>query len=205
MTVVRIYTDGASSPQMGESGPGGWAAAMFLDGVFSMGRYGGIAPATNNRMELQGLISGMEMLPTKEMVRCKGCGVVDPALHVGGEFCEELGPIQRPVYENAVIVSDSQYCVQGATKWVHSWQRNGWKTSDKKDVKNQDLWEKVAALARTTAARFEWVKGHGVDAGNQLADHFAVKGKKEAMKVPLFEAVESRISADVAANFLSKA
>ena len=174
---------------------------MFIDGEFIQGRYGGSQETTNNRMEMFGLIGGMEMLPTQQMIRCKGCGVVaDP--HEMTEFCEIKGTIMRPLYDNAAIVSDSQYCVRGASEWVHSWKRSGWKTSSKQPVKNQDLWERIDALARVCGARFEWVKGHSNDPGNTMADHFAVAGKKMVKKMGQAE-WDMRISAEEVANFLA--
>jgi ribonuclease HI len=168
---VRVYTDGASSP----NGHGGWAAILFVDGVPIDGRYGGQKSITNNIMELQGLIEGMKLLPLVERLRCKDCGVVDSPCMIG---CPEIkGKILRPVYEDAVIVSDSAYCVNGAKTWIHGWKQNGWKTKEKKPVKNQELWEEVDRLARLTGARFEWVKGHNGDAGNELADVWAGAGK----------------------------
>lgn len=188
---VRVYTDGASSP----NGMGGFSALMFVEGVLIDGRYGGRRETTNNQMELQGLIEGMKLLPLIEMSRCKDCGVVDKAHFEGGQEylappghktggvlgpdCDYKGPIQRPVYPEAVIVSDSQYCVNGATHWVHGWKGNGWETKDKKPVKNKELWEEVDRLARVTGARFEWVKGHGTDHGNIVADQWAVAGKEK--------------------------
>jgi hypothetical protein len=126
----------------------------------------------------------MELLPLIDKVRCSNCGVVDighfppnaPPGYLQVE-CKHLGSIQRPVYPEAIVVSDSQYCVQGATLWVHTWKANGWKTKQKQPVKNQGLWEKVDALARRTTAAFEWVKGHSGHDFNELADQWACAGK----------------------------
>ena len=199
MTTVRIYTDGASWA----NGMGGWAALMFIDGQFSMGRYGGRVGTTNNQMEMQGLIAGLEMLPTEPMKRCQGCGVVPQEHAFDTEFCKELGALSRPIYDDAVIVSDSQYCIKGATVWVHGWKKNGWKTADKKPVKNQSLWEAIDALTKICAARFEWVKGHGTDPGNILADHFAVEGKKYVSQHEVAE-WDARIHDGQVAKILAK-
>ena len=179
---VRVYTDGAVSP----NGHGGWAAIMFVDGAAIDGRYGGAKSATNNTMELQGIIEGMKLLPLVEMRRCANCGVV-PSNHFDSQpiyACLDNGPIMRPVYPEAVIVSDSKYCVNGASQWVHGWQANGWKTASKQPVKNRELWEEVIALTKKTGARFEWVKGHGTDPCNILADQWAVEGKMGMYKSP---------------------
>lgn len=195
---VRIYTDGASWA----NGMGGWAALMFVEGEYVMGRYGGRIATTNNQMELQGLIAGMSLLPTVTMERCKGCGVVEPG-HEQTEFCQIMGTIERPLHDNVVIVSDSQYCVKGASTWVHGWKQNGWKTADKKPVKNQSMWEEVDALTRATGARFEWVKGHGADPGNILADVYAVEGKKY-LALNDVEEWDTRISPEQVDKHLAK-
>lgn len=181
---VRIYTDGAVSP----NGHGGWAAVMFVDEVLIDGKYGGAKGATNNTMELQGLIEGMKMLPLIEHLRCENCGVVAQTCQSylpmkGLIACPIQGTIMRPVYNDAVIISDSQYCVKGATSWVYGWVGNGWKTADKKPVKNQSQWEEVLALTKKTLATFAWVKGHNGNTGNELADQWAVAGKQEMYKV----------------------
>jgi ribonuclease HI len=170
---VRVYTDGACSA----SGYGGFAAILVVDGTPVDGVYGGAKSTTNNQMELSGLIVGMRLLPTINMDRCKNCGVVELYHPMEAGVCEILGSIKRPVYPEAVIVSDSQYCVQGATHWVHGWKTNGWKTKQKQPVKNQALWEDVDKLTRLTTATFEWVKGHSGHDFNELADHWACAGK----------------------------
>lgn len=173
---VRVYTDGASSPHHATDGPGGYAALMFINGDFHAGRYGGWKSATNNQMELMGLITALRLLPTVERYRCKSCGIVDMP-HPLTEECTLLGSILRPVYPEALVISDSQYCVKGATSWVYGWQANGWKTADKKPVKNRGLWEQVSILTKQKVATFQWVKGHNGDPGNELADEWAGHGK----------------------------
>jgi ribonuclease HI len=170
---VRIYTDGASSA----NGFGGFAAIMFVDGVPIDGVYGGVKDTTNNQMELAGLVWGMKLVPLIEMMRCANCGVVSKRCDPDPDDCPIQGMIQRPIYDDVVIVSDSEYCVKGATHWVHAWKANGWKTAQKQPVKNQSLWKEVDLLARRTTATFEWCKGHAGNAGNELADKWAVEGK----------------------------
>ena len=69
--------------------------------------------------------------------------------------------------------SDSKYVLEGITKWVHGWQRNGWKTADKKPVKNDDLWQALLAAARPHQVRWHWVKGHAGHPENERADALA--------------------------------
>ncbi len=63
-----------------------------------------------------------------------------------------------------IVNTDSQYVKNGITTWIASWKRNGWRTSDKKPVKNRELWEELDAVASRVGPKFQWVKGHaGVD------------------------------------------
>lgn len=72
------------------------------------------------------------------------------------------------------VFTDSRYVVQGMTSWVHGWRRNGWKTSGKKPVKNQDLWEELLLLASDHEVTFKWVEGHAGHPENERADALAV-------------------------------
>jgi ribonuclease HI len=69
--------------------------------------------------------------------------------------------------------TDSQYLRDGITKWIHGWKRNGWRTADRKPVKNADLWERLDALAAEHDVAWRWVKGHADDAMNARADALA--------------------------------
>lgn len=73
----------------------------------------------------------------------------------------------------ARIYTDSQYVIKGVSEWVASWKRRGWKTADKKPVKNQDLWERLDALAGQHELEWHWVKGHSGVAGNERVDQLA--------------------------------
>ena len=72
--------------------------------------------------------------------------------------------------------TDSQYVKNGIETWIHAWKRNGWKTSDKKPVKNAELWRELEALAARHRVRWHWVKGHADNAGNLRADALANRG-----------------------------
>ena len=74
------------------------------------------------------------------------------------------------------IYSDSQYMRDGITKWIHGWKRNGWKTADKKPVKNAELWQKLEEEKGRHDVTFHWVKGHAGDAENERADQLARDG-----------------------------
>jgi len=72
--------------------------------------------------------------------------------------------------------TDSQYVKNGIETWIHNWKKNGWKTSDKKPVKNADLWRELDVLAARHDIRWHWVKGHNGHAGNERADSLANRG-----------------------------
>lgn len=85
-----------------------------------------------------------------------------------------LETLKRPC--TVALHTDSQYVKGGITGWIHGWKRNGWKTADKKPVKNEDLWKRLeAALARHTV-EWRWVKGHAGDVMNERADELARAG-----------------------------
>ncbi|WP_454915484.1 ribonuclease HI [Xanthobacter sediminis] len=72
--------------------------------------------------------------------------------------------------------TDSQYLKDGITKWVHGWKRNGWRTADKKPVKNQDLWERLDEALKRHEVQWHWVKGHAGHPENERADELAREG-----------------------------
>ena len=73
---------------------------------------------------------------------------------------------------------DSQYVRQGITQWIHGWKKNGWKTADKKPVKNAELWQRLEAAASRHRIDWQWVKGHAGDPMNERADELAREGIK---------------------------
>ena len=74
--------------------------------------------------------------------------------------------------------TDSQYVRGGVTGWIEGWKRNGWKTADKKPVKNIDLWQRLDALRTRHQIKWHWVKGHAGTEGNERADALANEGMK---------------------------
>jgi ribonuclease HI len=133
---VELFTDGACSRN---PGPGGWAAILRI-GERERELSGGEAETTNNRMELMGVISGLEAL-------------------------------KRPC--TVTIHTDSKYVLDGASKWIHGWKRNGWRTADKMPVKNVELWRRLDAAQRPHKLRWIWVKGHSGHVENERADALA--------------------------------
>ena len=77
---------------------------------------------------------------------------------------------------DVAIYTDSQYVKNGIEVWIHGWKRNGWKTSDKKPVKNEDLWRELDQLANRHRIRWRWVRGHDDNPGNERADELANQG-----------------------------
>jgi ribonuclease HI len=75
---------------------------------------------------------------------------------------------------------DSQYVRQGITQWIHGWKKNGWKTADKKPVKNAELWQRLEEATKRHRIDWQWVKGHAGDPMNERADELAREGVKLA-------------------------
>ena len=80
---------------------------------------------------------------------------------------------------HVTLVTDSSYVKNGITKWIHNWKMNGWKTSNKKPVKNQQLWMKLEKETHRHQMSWKWVKGHAGDPGNERADDLANLGVEE--------------------------
>ena len=77
-----------------------------------------------------------------------------------------------------VIFTDSIYVKNGITEWMKNWKKNGWKNSNKKPVKNKDLWVKLDKLCEANNVSWKWVKGHSTNEFNNLADELATKAIK---------------------------
>ena len=140
---IKIYTDGAC---VGNPGPGGWAAIVLLENG-KKELFGGEKLTTNNRMELTAAIKALEYFTKQEE--------------------------KQPSKKHIRIFTDSTYVKEGITVWINSWEKNNWKTADKKNVKNVDLWKKLKELIQTSQVEWNWVKGHSEDPMNDLADKLA--------------------------------
>ena len=79
------------------------------------------------------------------------------------------------------IYTDSQYVRKGITSWIRGWKRNGWKTSTRQPVKNQELWQELDEASTKHIVTWKWVKGHSGNAGNELADQLANKGRDSVL------------------------
>ena len=95
---------------------------------------------------------------------------------------ELLAPIEalKTLQKNSKveIITDSKYVKLGITEWIHNWKMNGWKTSNKKEVKNIDLWKQLHSLVKDFDAKWSWVKGHSNDLLNNEVDLLAKKAAK---------------------------
>ena len=90
-----------------------------------------------------------------------------------------LEALKRPSSVN--VHTDSQYVQKGISEWIHNWKRNGWRTADKKPVKNADLWQTLDSLAKQHQIKWIWVKGHAGHPGNERADALANRGIDELL------------------------
>jgi ribonuclease HI len=87
---------------------------------------------------------------------------------------EALAALKVP--STVVLHTDSTYVMKGMTEWIHAWIKRGWKTADKKPVKNADLWQLLSAQVNRHKVQWRWVKGHAGDPGNERADQLANDG-----------------------------
>lgn len=130
----------------GNPGPGGWGVVVIFNGEAKQ-LSGGEKNTTNNRMELTAAINALSIVKnTKEF-----SGL--------------------PVKINI----DSQYVKNGITVWIKNWKLKGWKTADKKPVKNQDLWIQLDELNSALDVSWNWVKGHAGIEYNEICDQLCQK------------------------------
>jgi ribonuclease HI len=95
-----------------------------------------------------------------------------------------LEALKRPA--RVRIHTDSMYLKDGITKWIHAWKKKGWKTADKKPVKNVDLWQRLEAAIERHDVSWHWVRGHSGHAENERADEIArlaIKQMRDAAKM----------------------
>jgi ribonuclease HI len=130
---------------LGNPGPGGWGTVVVIDGKIVDELGGHDKDTTNNRMELQAAI-------------------------------EALKYINKHHKEHTVTIhADSSYVLNGITGWIFGWEKNGWRTANKKPVLNQELWKELISLVREFKGKIIWqkVKGHSGHVYNDKADEIA--------------------------------
>ncbi len=123
-------------------GPGGWGVVVHFADGAIKEIGGGMRDTTNNQMELQGAIAALEFLASQ--------------------------PQSQPID----LYTDSKYVLDGITKWIKGWKKNGWQTKDRKPVKNQEYWQKLDQL-NAPNVRWHWVEGHSGDPDNERCDAIA--------------------------------
>ena len=131
----------------GNPGPGGWGGLIIFDDNSELEIGGSEQNTTNNRMELTAAIKTLEKLKNYKLK------------------------------DNFKLRTDSKYVIEGYTKWITNWKRNGWKTSSGKSVQNMDLWQKIDDL-RIKGLEMEFVKGHSGDKQNERVDLIATSYSK---------------------------
>lgn len=166
---ILIFSDGSSR---GNPGPGGWGAVLAvrceLLGVSEEGKNeikivelgGKEGHTTNNRMELTGAAEALFFLQKN--------------LHL------------TPNSYQLIIYTDSSYLINGITKWVYGWQKNGWKTKTKEEVLNRDLWEQLLKLISNFKIEWKHVGGHIGIVGNERCDEIATSFA-DGEKIELFD------------------
>lgn len=150
-------------PFMGdtEQSSTGEAVEIFTDGACSgnpgPGGWGAIMRWRGNERELSG---GEEETTNNRMELMAAIAALEA--------------LKRPM--NVVLTTDSTYVRDGITKWIHGWRRNGWKTANKKPVKNADLWQRLETAIQPHSIEWKWVKGHAGHDENERADALARSG-----------------------------
>jgi ribonuclease HI len=168
---VTIYTDGSSR---GNPGPGGWATIIITDTeVVELG--GGDKETTNNRMELMGAIKGLQAISPQ-------------LLGVSQASSDSEVPKANSKKPTAVeVCTDSEYVKKGMTSWIDGWIKNGWKTSAKKPVLNQDLWQELKKEEERlqgdgVSVVWTYVRGHAGVPLNERADTIATSCADEMIE-----------------------
>ena len=146
----------------GNPGPGGWGGLIVFNDNSEIEIGGSEKNTTNNRMELTAAIKTLEKLKNFQLK------------------------------ENFKLRTDSKYVIEGYTKWIINWKKNGWKTSSGKSVQNLDLWKKIDDL-RIKGLQMEFVKGHSGDKQNERVDLIASSYSKG---IPLVSEEKKSIEAN---------
>lgn len=141
---------------LGNPGPGGWGSVVWFRTSHEIVELGGHEEkTTNNRMEMMALIEALTFIDSKNL--------------------EEVA---------IDIYADSQYVINGSTKWIYGWKENGWMTANKVSVLNKDLWQKIALLLKDKDIEWHYVEGHAGIAGNERVDVIATSfASKQAVSL----------------------
>jgi ribonuclease HI len=155
--LIEVYTDGACTQGAFMPWPGGYAAIILINGEPVNSIQNGKFHTTNNEMELMAFLAGLELANNER--------------------------IYNDFHYDIIIYTDSAYiynCFK--QKWYEKWINNGWITSDKQPVKNQDLWMKIINLFYKLNIKIEKVKAHKDNKYNNYVDQLAVEAKERVVK-----------------------
>ena len=130
----------------GNPGPGGWGALLVTDAA--------------GKLREKELCGGEKETTNNRMEMMA--------------VIEALGALKKRC--KVTVYTDSVYVQRGITEWIHGWKSRGWKTADKKPVKNEDLWKRLDVAAQKHRVDWRWVKGHAGHEGNERADALANRG-----------------------------
>lgn len=153
---------------LGNPGPGGWGSIVHIHKGAEVHELGGSDPkTTNNRMEMTAVIEALNFLGMQK--------------------------IDEP---NVTVFTDSQYIINGITKWVHGWQANGWMTKTKVPVLNKDLWQKLVEAVKGKEIDWHYVEGHAGIPGNERVDGIATSFAA-GEQTPLFKGKAADYPVDI--------
>lgn len=143
-----IFSDGACR---GNPGPGSWGVmGQNAEGAVLFESSGVEVPSTNNKMELEGAIQGLELMK------------------------DHLDQLEQFQSAKVFLYSDSKYVTEGVSQWVPGWKKRGWKKADKKEPENLDLWKRLDQISEQYGdLTFIWVKGHDGHPQNEHCDLLA--------------------------------
>lgn len=137
---------------------------IFADGACSgnpgVGGFGAMLRSSDKVKEL----SGSEKMTTNNRMELMG-------------VISALESLKKPC--RVVVTTDSNYIVKGMNEWIEGWIRKGWKNSQKKDVMNRDLWERLLRAAAPHEVKWKWIKGHNGHEENERCDFLATEAIKK--------------------------
>jgi len=168
MQEIIIHTDGGCS---GNPGPGAWAYVMRYNNRVREDS-GFEADTTNNKMELRAVIEALSYLS------CRKRSIIEDR---AAKPVEPTTSPPRWLSSDVKIFTDSQYVKKGVDSWIRTWKAKGWKTADKKPVKNQELWMRLDSLVQEIKPELFWVEGHAGNPDNERCDSL-VQDKVKLMR-----------------------
>jgi ribonuclease HI len=149
---ILLYVDGSCINNGSKDAFGGWAYVLLWDSMKKEIRHSNFEqPTTNNRMELKGILSGLQDIKSRWIYP----------------------------YPKIAVISDSKYCINGASTWMYKWEKQGWKRTknakagSKHSLSNIDLWKEMFELCQILKPSFFWVKGHNGNKYNEICDELS--------------------------------